>query len=255
MKIIVPVIAFIIGFGLAAGLVLSRAGAFNQKQDSRSLADAKSTVERQLKVRYDLMQEQLEAFARTVAGDQDFSMKLVAEQDRSSAEVSEIAQRYLLPMNFSLLRVVDSADIMLSCGHFPASAGNPVSGAVSELDSQPVFVTDNVQGDSVLTLQARISLSIAEVVPLACIGGVVIDEAFLSRLTPYEGIRLILKKGEKVIGAGILSVSELTGNTMVVNDTSCLAAAISLPYAGGGEPPVLYVVVVPDKRNIAGSLL
>jgi hypothetical protein len=249
MKIVIVIAAILAGFLLATGLFVSQTHTLAQKQQLYQLENAKATVEKLLASRYQQIQQQLGAFAHTVAGDQDFSMKLVAEQDRSAAEVSEICQRYLLPMGFSLLRVVDSVDIMLSCGQFPAAAGNPVPITIAELDSQPVFVMDNLHNDSVLSLQARITLSIAEIVPLACIGGVVVDETFLSSLAPQPGVRLVLRYGDKIVGAGISTISSLTGNTMAVNDTTCLAASINLPYAGNGEPPILYIVMNPVRKN------
>jgi hypothetical protein len=222
-----------------------------QKQALVRLSDARATVERSLNDRYARLAGQLGEFARTVSGDQAFAMKLIAEHDRSAPEVSEIAQRYMAAMGFSLLEVADSSMTLLSCGQFPAAAGNPVKSAVAQLDTVPAFVQDDIQGSPALTLQAKVRCLIAES-PVYCLGGIIVDNGFVAHCAPNDNVRLLLRQGRNALGEGMKTMSEIKNGTIVVNDTTWLVSPISLPWAGQGNAPEILVMMARPSHAIFG---
>ena len=190
---------------------------------------------------------QVASFARTVASDRDFSMKVLVDKDRSASEVTDIAPRYMEPMALSLLSIVNSRDTILSCGQFPASAGGP-SAVAGSLGDSAAFAMDNLKGVMVLTLQAKTRFTILDSVFFA-IGGVVVDQNFCSRFSLPQGYRLLCKQGGTVIGAPggqhVESISDVKDNVIVLNNASYPAISIVLPYVGSGSAPCL--IVIADK--------
>jgi hypothetical protein len=204
----------------------------------------KKQVETQLANETNRLAAQLGAFSRVVAGDRDFSMKVLVEKDRSASEVTEIAPRYMGPMALSMLSIVNSRDTVLSCGQFPASAGGP-SPVAGRLGDSAAFVMDGVKGVTVLTLQMKVRFTILDSVFFA-IGGVIVDENFCTRFSLPQGYRLLCKQGGTVIGMQhVESISDVKDNMIVLNNASYPALSFALPFAGNGSAPCL--VITPDK--------
>jgi hypothetical protein len=228
----------------AVALVLGCSSRSAHDRANAELASAKKQVEAQLKNVTDGLVAQVAAFARTVAGDRDFSMKVLVEKELSASEVTEIAPRFMQPMALSLLSIVNSRDTVLSCGQFPASAGGP-SPVARQLGDSAAFVMDNVTGASGLTLQAKARFTILDSVFFA-IGGILVDQNFCSRFSLPQGYRLVCKQGGTVIGMPhVESISEVKDDMIVLNNASYPAVSIALPFAGSGPAPCL--IIIPDK--------
>jgi hypothetical protein len=210
-----------------------------QKQNEaayKELAFVKQSVEHQINSQMDLIAVQLAGFAGVVAGDREFSMKLLVEKDKSAPEVTEIAQRYLAPMALSILSVTDSQYSILSCGHFPANAGSAFESA-RLLGDKPAFIMDNVKGEAVLTLQSKAQFKILDAVFYAC-GGMAVGKDFLARLTCWPGYSILIKQGTTVLGMEkIESISDIKDSTILLNNVRYPAASIVLPFAGAGDAP------------------
>ncbi len=201
-----------------------------------------SAVQRQLSARMDLVQRQVAGFAGAVAADRDFCMKLLVDKDKSAPEVTEIAQRFLAPMGFSVLSVIDSQYVILSCGHFPANAGTVFSAARS-LGAVPAFIMDNVMGQSVLTVQAKVRFTIIDTAVFFACGGITADKDFISKLACWPGYSLLIKQGTTIVGSEkIESISDVNNGAILINNKSYPAAVIPLPFVGPGDQPTLIVV-------------
>ncbi|HUI92773.1 MAG TPA: hypothetical protein VLX68_11050 [Chitinivibrionales bacterium] len=207
----------------------------------RELAFVKQSVERQINSQEDCLAQQIAAFAAVVAGDREFSMKLLVEKDKSAPEVTEIAQRYLAPMGLSILSITDSQYVILSCGHFPANAGSMFTSG-SLLGDKPAFVMDNVKGETVLTLQSKSPFKILNAVFYVC-GGMAVGKDFLARLSCWPGYSILVKQGTTVLGMEkVESISDVKDSTILLNNVRYPAASIGLPYAGAGDAPVCIVM-------------
>jgi hypothetical protein len=210
-----------------------------QKQNEaayKELAFVKQSVEHQINSQMDIIAVQLAGFASVVAGDREFSMKLLVEKDKSAPEVTEIAQRYLAPMALSVLSITDSQYSILSCGHFPANAGSAFESA-RLLGDKPAFIMDNVKGEAVLTLQSKAQFKILDAVFYAC-GGMAVGKDFLARLTCWPGYSILIKQGTTVLGMEkIESISDIKDSTILLNNVRYPAASIVLPFAGAGDAP------------------
>ena len=225
---------------LIAGVLMCCSCRSAKEQAVSDLLPVKKQVEEQLKNRMDGLSGQIAAFARMVAGDRDFSMKVLVEKDRSASEVTEIAPRYMEPMALSVLSIVNNRDTLLSCGQFPANAGGP-SPVAGLLGDSAAFVMDNVKGVMVLTLQAKARFAILDSVFFA-IGGTIVDETFCSCFSLPQGYRLLCKQGGTVVGVEhVASISDVKDNVIVLNNSSYPAVSIALPYAGSGSAPCLII--------------
>jgi hypothetical protein len=210
----------------------------------KELAFVKQSVEKQIASQMDLVAAQLAGFAAVVAGDREFSMKLLVEKDKSAPEVTEIAQRYLGPMALSILSITDSQYILLSCGHFPANAGSAFESA-RMLGDKPAFIMDNVKGETVLTLQSKARFKILDAVFYAC-GGTIAGKDFLARLTCWPGYSILIKQGATVLGMEkVESISDIKDSTILLNNARYPAASIVLPFAGTGDAPLC--IIMSDK--------
>jgi hypothetical protein len=252
MKLMKCVVVMIIG-AMLSFFVFNGNVAKNQQRFALSeLARCKVAIQQHLAQEGGRIVRQLNGFSRAVSANQDFSMKLVVDKDRSAPVVSEIALQYMEPMDLSLLEVVDSSQVLLSCGQFPGANGKTVSPAIAQLDTQAAFLFDDLRGEQVFTHQARVRFSIAET-PVFAVGGTVVDQDFLARLAPTDQVRLIVKRGTFVLGTcSVQSMSDLRDNTIIVNDTSYLATSLTLPYSGIDDPPLLYILI---PKPVSNSLL
>ena len=208
------------------------------------LAATKESVTKRLhEITYDIA-GRLEAFADEVASDQQFSLRLLAENNRSAPEVALKARQFLKPMGFSLLDVTDSAYVILSSGEFPASAGNSASQKVMLLSEEPKILEDNIVGQKALTFQAKRKFMIAGSIPFYALGGLIVDDRFLGELSPRSGVRVLLKQGSTVLGMpSVRTISGVKDGKIIVNDKEYPAFEMALPYAGEGEAPQLIVVL------------
>jgi hypothetical protein len=213
-----------------------------QNQALQELLDRKSIIEKQIQNEARLISDQVSAFSKEVAADRDFAMKLIVENNRSAPEVTDFAQRFMGPMGFSLLEIVDSGNVLLSSAQFPASVGTSVLGKAELLGDQALFIADNIKGRKMLTLQRQIRFKILDA-SFSCLGGRIIDEDFISRLFPGNGFRLVLKQGDKMIGVNPgESVSDFRDSTIVVGGALYPALSLALPFAGPGEAPVCILI-------------
>ena len=204
----------------------------------------KQSIEQQINSQTDCIAKQIAGFASVVAGDREFSMKLLVEKEKSAPEVTEIAQRYLAPMALSILSITDSQYVLLSCGHFPANAGSVFESA-RMLGDKPAFIMDNVKGETVLTLQSKVRFKILDAVFYAC-GGMTVGKDFLGRLTCWPGYSILIKQGTTVLGMEkVESISDIKDSTILLNNVRYPAAAIALPFAGTGDAP--QCIIMPNK--------
>jgi len=241
---------------LIAGAALAFAVSSVMKQPSRQsgapekaqLALAVGCIEKRLDQYRATITANCRGVARAVASDYGFSMKLLVENDRSAPEVSEAAQRYIEAAGLSLLEITTADYELLSCGHFPAAAGSSVEATGAKTGPDPVFIREKLRGEEALTLQAKIAFDISGTT-LYCIGGLIIDDAFIASLAPSGRISVLLKSGADVSGrTGVSSISDITDSVMTLNDVPYYAASVSLPYAGDGEAPELLVLVEKPQR-------
>jgi hypothetical protein len=208
----------------------------------------KEEVSKRLRELSDDIGARLSAFASEVAGDQLFSLRLLAESNRSAPEVTAKAGQFIKPMGFSVLTILDSASFILSSGDFPASAGNSALQKAVLLADQPKFIVDHIMGKSVLTLQAKRTIRIVDSIPFFVLGGIVIDDTVLARISPREGVVVLLKQGSVVTGMpGVKTITDVKDEKIVINDKEYGAFQVPLPFAGEGEAPVFIVTVDPAK--------
>ncbi len=240
MKIILPILtALIVGI---ASFYLFQKKINEQKLDYKvqKLKITQKTVEENFKEISVRIQRQLEAFAKTVAEDKIFALRVLAENDRSSTDVTELAVRFRLPMDFAVLEITDSLLNILSSGHFAANAGNSAVEKAA-LSKEPTCYDDNILGQLRLTLQSKVRFDISDI-PFFVMGGLELNEAFLKSLAPNENISILLKRGKQYSGVSdINSISEVNNNHIIINDKEYWAAELQLPYTGSGDKPSLIV--------------
>ena len=187
------------------------------------------------------------AFAQETALDQMFFLHLLVENDPSATEVTEKAAHYQKIMGFSLLSIVDSAGTILSSGHFPASAGNSAAAQLAALSDEPRFIDDNVMGRKVLTLQATVAFTVADSIRFHALGGMIVDSAFLVKLSPRKGVTVLLRQNATVMGMpDIKKISDVNNDHIVINDLRY--PALRLPIEGApGAAPLALIVVLTDR--------
>jgi hypothetical protein len=183
---------------------------------------------------------QLNGFAKAISSDRDFSMKLFVENNRQAPEVADFAARYMNAMGFSILEISDPQDRLLSCAQLTADAGASISDKASSVSDKPVFINDNLKNGKALTLQARISFKILDST-LYCGGGFTADSLFAAVLSPCSGFRTIIKNDTSLIG-GDASITDINDSIAVINGKNFRTISITLPFAGSGRPPVLYII-------------
>jgi hypothetical protein len=214
---------------------------------SPSLAMARESIEKRLQEISHDISVRLSAFADEVGADQQFSLRLLAENNRSAPEVTQKAGQFIRPMGFAVLDIADSSYTLLSSGEFPASAGQNVSSKVKLLSDDPKMLEDVIVGQKALTLQARHNFFIAGSIPFYALGGVIVDEKFLQGLTPYSGVQVLLKQGNTIVGMTVKTISDLKNGAIIINDKEYPAFEIDLPYTGQGEIPKLIGFVAQPK--------
>ncbi len=240
MKVFLPILtALIVG---VTSFYFFQKNISEQKLDYRiqKLRIAEKTVKQNLDLLSGKISRQLNAFAETIAADKSFALRVLAENDRSSTDVTELAGRFISPMDFSVLEVTDSKLNILSSGHFVANAGNSVT-EKERLKSEPTCFDDNIMGQKRLTLQSRVRFTISEI-PFFVLGGLEVNEKFLRSLTPNNDISVLLKRGKQYCGkSDISSISEVNNDRIIINDKEYWASELKLPYIGTDEAPSLII--------------
>lgn len=204
---------------------------------------AELSVQKRLAMLDTKLTVQLSSFSEAVSSDKNFSLKLLVENDRSSTDVVEIAARYLKAMDFSVLEVVDSSNMIISSGHFPASAGLIDKAHVAQVSSTPVAVFENIMGNQVLTFQLKKEFRIADYLFFA-VGGIEISDKFLLDLAPFEKVKVLLKMGNKYIGMNdIRTISEIKDHKIIINDKEYFATQFPFPSVKSNGEALLLVVI------------
>ncbi|MBD3320436.1 MAG: hypothetical protein GF350_04995 [Chitinivibrionales bacterium] len=245
MKVLSYFITIVLTAIILAAIVCLKFPSVNNRVARRRIAILRTSVQRKLEQQKESLIKKLDAFANVTAQDRDFAMRLLVETDRSASDVVERAQQFIHPMNLDILEITDSAFVLLSSGHFPASAGNSIEEKCSMLDESPAFLMDNIMGDSVATLQAKVSFAIAEL-PFYVSGGVIIDNEFLSRLMPLDDVYVLLKTGDEIIGGkaigNIGSISDIEDQRIIINSKEFLADTIAVSFQGEERDATFYVL-------------
>jgi hypothetical protein len=242
-------LSFLLGF-VIAGCIVFLVMHHRSRQGSAvwaagELMSVRQAVEKRL---LDISQDitaRLAAFGQETAADQIFALRLIAESNPSAPEVAGKAGGFMAPMGFAFLSIVDSAGTILSSGHFPASSGDRMdTAAFKKLGDEPRLVEDNAAGKKTLSLQARSAFMVADNMKFYALGGVAVDGAFLARLSPMPGVKVLLKRGGEVIGMeNVKTMSEVNNNAVLINGTEYPAFAIPLDFAGQGDAPELLGVM------------
>lgn len=197
------------------------------------------TVQKNMRLISMDIDKKLSFFADAVADDRVFSLRLLGEQDRSSPDVTQFASRFIKPMGFSVLDIVDSSAMVVSSGAFIASAGGLVSEKISALGKNPGFYKDKIMGEMVLTFQAKKAFRMADI-PFFVSGGCRVDKGFLEKLAPDDSCGLFIKVGDEIIGNDtIRTVSDLKDHKIIINDKEYDAAIIPLTSEASITPQLV----------------
>lgn len=247
MKIVIKIITHILVACIAAGVVLfavsREVSSLNRDYAFVELTNTTAAIEKRIDDLSSRLISQVAAFCSTVADDRDFAMKLLVEQDCTAPEVADIAARHIKAMGLSFLEITDAGYKILSSGHFPASAGNSVLNKSNLPDSIVIFMRDKIKGKDVLSLQVKIPFSCAGVL-LYCIGGIIVDSGFITQIKPREGVTMLLKQGNEILGMeNIETMSEIQDNSIIINDKAWLATTFSLSWMGEGEGPEFIILM------------
>ena len=198
------------------------------------------------RIRMDLRQS-ISTFARSTAADPLFALRLLAEHNPAAPEVTGRAAAFQGPMGFGLLEIIDSGGTILSSGSFPADAGNLITPEQKNLTEEPGFLEARVIAARHLTLQAMAPFTIADSIRFFALGGLIVDSAFLARLSPDPGIRVLLRRGDSVMGLPeVRTLPEVTGDRVTISGKTYPAARLPLllsPATGGGPRSELIVLV------------
>ncbi|HEX2956652.1 MAG TPA: hypothetical protein VHO70_07465 [Chitinispirillaceae bacterium] len=237
-----PWIAVVIGCCSAvAGYVVHLQVTSSEKVSAQSakLHQIEMTVQKNMQLISSEIESKLASFAEAVAEDRFFSLRLLGEQDRSSPDVTQFAAKFMKPMGFSVLDIVDSSYVVVSSGAFIASVGGNASEKISALGKNPDFYKDKIMGEMVLTFQAKKNFRIADI-PFYVLGGCRVDKNFLKRLAPDDRCSLFLKSGEEIIGNDtIRTVSDLKNHKIIINDKEYDAAVIPLASGTSTSPQLV----------------
>lgn len=189
------------------------------------------------------LNDRLRAFSDQVAQDREFSMKVIVEQNAAAPEVTEIAGKAMQTMGLTILEVTDASSTILSSGHFAASAGGSVQEKASQLTEELLMLSERIKGAEILTMQTKIAFTCADQ-RFYCIGGMIVDDAFIQRLTPRDGVQLLLRQGTDVIGMDdIEAMSNVEDNTIIINDETYLAASLTVSTVHDQEPIELILIM------------
>ncbi len=255
MKILTHILAVLLTAILILFFINRGISPINKDNANKLLQSNSAAIEKKMEEISSRIFSQLTGFSSTVIGDRDFAMKLLVENDYHAPEVTEIASRYINAMGFSFLEITDADYKILSSGNFPASAGNIAIAKKEMPDSTLVWIDDNIKSKKSLSVQIKIPFS-CEGMKLFCVGGIGVDQDFISLLKPHENITVILKQGNNIIGIeDVESMSEIKENRIVINDKTWLAFSKSLFWIGETCEPELYILIKePDDFSLLDLL-
>lgn len=243
MKILTHIIAVLVTAILILFIINRGLSPLHKDNATALLRDNRIALEKKIDEVSFRIFSQLTGFSSTVSSDRDFAMKLIVENDYHAPEVAEIASQYIHAMGFSFLEITDAEYKILSSGHFPASAGNIALAKKEMPDSTLIWIEDNIKGTSLLSIQIKIPFS-CEGMKLFCIGGISVDQDFISVLKPYENSTVLLKQGSDILGMDeIETMSEIKEDRIVINDKTWLALSKSLLWVGATDEPELYILI------------
>jgi hypothetical protein len=211
---------------------------------------ARQAVEKQIGDISGEIARRLAGFGAAVSQDREFSMKLLVEHDTWSPEVTEIAGRYMSAMGLSVLDVTDSALTVLSSGHFSGRAGTSAMQKAFLSGDEAVCLIEDVNGEQVPTFQSGALFTCVDI-PFHCFGGIVIDNALLSRLSPWQGVQVLFKHGNLVLGMdSVATISGITDNQIVINDITYLASSfpVSTSDSDMESAEILVVMLDPGEK-------
>lgn len=256
MKILTHLAVAIIVAGAILYIINKKVVTLTHDKTIVELVNMNSVVEKTIDNLSNQLLGQISAFCSTVVDDRDFAMNLLVEQDYASSEIADITGRYMNAMGFSFLEIVDSNYTILSSGHFPASIGSNASNKKELLDQRVTCLSDDIKGAKVLSLQAKKSFSCAGV-KLHCIGGIKVDDQFISHLKPNDNIQILLKDKNTILGMdNIQTISDITENTIIINDKTWLATTMALTWSGDGKGPEIVILMdKPEKVTMLDLLL
>lgn len=246
--------AFIAGFLLASVIfllaLLSQIRLRHEAETNARLAFAGQMVRIAIEQKERDIAERLAAFAEATKSDQMFSLRLLAENNPTAPEVNARASKFLGPMGFSFLDITDSAGTILSSGRFPASAGNSIARKMTQLSGEPRFMEDNLMGVAVPTLQAEALFKVADCITFHALGGIVIDSALLSRLSPCEGVTVFLRYDTTTMGLpNVQKISDVRNRRIMINDKEYPAVQLPFSTVDGKAEPILIVVLMKENQR------
>lgn len=242
-KIVVAVVSSLVTAGVlvSAGYVVQKKS--TEIANDEMLKTITMAVKKRLGQTEKNIESQLAAFAAVVQNDNEFSLKLLVENDRSSPVITLMAGRFMKPMGFSALEIADSSGTILSSGQFPANAGNSCKGKGALLGTAPKLCNDNFTGEDVLTMQAKRSFAIADF-KFQVMGGIAVTPQFLKDIAPIDKVTLLLKKGNTYVGMEkVTSISEIKQGSIIINDKAWQASEVVLPSADPSDTVKLLILI------------
>ena len=251
MKKITVFLSGVLVAGIVFSLLLYQQIRLRQEAETNArLTFAGQTISSALEQIRREIADRLAAFAEATKSDQMFSLRLIAENNPAAPEVNARAAEFLGPMGFSFLDITDSTGTILSSGRFPASAGNSMADKVARLSGEPRFMEDDVMGVAMPTLQAAVSFRVADCITFHALGGIIIDSALLSRLSPCEGVMVFLRCDTTIVGLpDVRKISDVKNRRIVINDKEYPAVQLPLPAVEGKPEPLLIVVLMKPGRR------
>jgi hypothetical protein len=228
IKTVVFIVLTIIVTALSTMLILNNTS--TRESGSRSvftIVDAELAVKERIAQMNADMFAQMSAFCNAVIADSYFSLKLYGENDRSAQEVVAFAGKYMTTMGFSVLKIADSDFSIVSSGHFPASSGNEIKNQLNSYQNSPAVGNETIVDRTVLTYQIKKEFRISDY-KLYALGGVQINDSFFKRLTPWNKVGVIMKRGNEFEGMDVKTVSELKDGKIIINDKEYFATMIPL---------------------------
>lgn len=247
MKIIIPFITAFVSVILVVFLINKEISSLNSDFCIKELQNVSQNIEKRIADISHKMFLQNKGFCETVSDDRDFSMKLLVEKDFSASEVTDISINYMKAMNFSFLEICDENNIIISSGHFSANIGNK-SQNCKNMDNKSVFVFDKIKGQDVISFQVKNVFFCADK-KLQTVGGLLVDFNFISHLKPYDGIIVLFKLGQEIIGMDdIETMSDIKNNRIIINDKIWIATSLNLSSSEEGINPELIIIKEEPKK-------
>ena len=189
--------------------------------------------------------DRLESLERALVDDNRFRLAAVAGVESERDYLLDYAGMAMRLTGLSMLQIQDGEDRILSSGHFRNEHGRVAPGLAAAVRGASGVALVTVRGAE------REFLALARVEPFllgersfTLVGGVAVDEAFLTRLARDRSIAVSLRYS----GAVSLTVPPTSGPT----DDSAVGALQLAVIRGGSGPPL---EVVPARLDVTQSLM